>query len=755
LSLQIDDAVLKEILGSLYQPRSSYDFSIFPIDILGQVYEHFLGKVIRLTAGHQAKVEEKPEVRKAGGVFYTPTYVVEYIVRNTVDKLLDGKTPKQASNLRILDPACGSGSFLLVAYQHLLDWHLAYYSAHDPDSWAKGKAPKIRQIIWNDNKALSKEPTVSVWRLTTDERKRILLNNIFGVDIDTQAVEVTKLSLLLKVLDGESHESITKQYELFHQRALPDLSSNIKCGNSLISSDFYQQPNLPHLSDEDEYRINAFDWRGKDGFSEIMSDGGFDAVIGNPPYLRIQGMQEYYGHQIPYLLAHYQSAVKRFDFYLVFTEKGFDLLKQGGRLGFICPHKFLNSDFGSGLRTFLAKHLAIESFISFGHNLVFEQASVYTGILVLWKGCDGKFQYHEIPDIPTAELPVKLNSLQSDDFSTFSLSDLGAAPWTLTSSAGKMVLSRIARPETLSQKASTLQTTFDQIMVGIQAGIDRVHLLSFVRRTPNETLILRSERSGGEVEIEEELVKPLLTGEDVKRYCKSKANHYCIYPYKLAENKTLILEETELKERFPNGYAYLKEYSKELTDVRIRQKTNPRYWYSCHRGRSMSLFEQVRIITPETSLGCNMTIDREGIYHNTQVYSLLPPSDSAENVYYWLGVLNSKIMWWFLSNTGCVLRGGYFRFKTKYLEPFPLKRIDFSIPKDKILHDQVVSMVDRMLELHKRLPLARTPQEKSALERQIVGTDTEIDRLVYELYGLSEEEIRIVEGSASTLSVNM
>ncbi|MEI9479397.1 MAG: TaqI-like C-terminal specificity domain-containing protein, partial [Deltaproteobacteria bacterium] len=438
-----------------------------------------------------------------------------------------------------------------------------------------------------------------------------------------------------------------------------------------------------------------------------------------------------------------------------FTEKGFDLLKQGGRLGFICPHKFLNSDFGSGLRTFLAKHLAIESFISFGHNLVFEQASVYTGILVLRKGCDGKFQYHEIPDIPTAELPVKLNSLQSDDFATFSLSDLGSAPWILTSSAGKTVLSRIARPETPAQEASTLRTTFDNIVVGIQSGIDRVHILRFVRSTPNGTLILKSERSGGEVEIEEELVKPLLTGEDVKRYCKSKATHYCIYPYKLSKSKTLILEETELKERFPNGYAYLKEYSKELTEIRKSQKTNPRYWYSCHRGRSMSLFEQVRIITPEISLGCNMTIDRDGLYHNTKVYSLLPPFDSAENVYYWLGVLNSKIMWWFLKNTGYVLRGGYFTFKTKYLEPFPLRRIDFSIPTDKILHDQVVSMVDRTLELHNRLSIARTPQEKSTLERQIVGTDAELDRVVYELYGLTDEEIRIVEGSASTLSVNV
>ncbi|MDQ6966415.1 MAG: N-6 DNA methylase, partial [Mariprofundaceae bacterium] len=264
-NLVIDDKTLKSILSSLYYPDSPYEFSVLPSDILGQVYEQFLGKVIRLTAGHRAVVEDKPEVKKAGGVYYTPTYIVDYIVRHTVGQLLEDtisqgvqrtrgmmsriKTPRQAAKLTICDPACGSGSFLLGAYQYLLDWHLKWYVDNEPEKWFKGRNPNIFQAGKGE------------WRLTTSERKRILLNNIYGVDIDAQAVEVTKLSLLLKVLENETEDTLGRQMAMFHERALPDLGHNIKCGNSLIGPDFYDQQEFSLMAEEDRYRINVFDWQ--------------------------------------------------------------------------------------------------------------------------------------------------------------------------------------------------------------------------------------------------------------------------------------------------------------------------------------------------------------------------------------------------------------------------------------------------------------------------------------------------------------
>ena len=294
-NLTLDDRVLTDILKNLYYPDSPYEFSVLPADILGQVYEQFLGKVIRLTPAHRAVVEDKPEVKKAGGVYYTPTYIVDYIVKQTVGKLVEGKKPGPrgaVSKLKIADPACGSGSFLLGAYQFLLDWHLEQYLADGPEQWARGRNPTLFQAGQDD------------WRLTTDERKRILLNNIYGVDIDPQAVEVTKLSLLLKVLEGENQQTLGRQLSFLQERVLPDLANNIKCGNSLIGPDFYDGQQLSMFDEDELYRINAFDWKAE--FAGIMADGGFDAVIGNPPYVRIQTTKP---QDVSFYNKHYQSAI--------------------------------------------------------------------------------------------------------------------------------------------------------------------------------------------------------------------------------------------------------------------------------------------------------------------------------------------------------------------------------------------------------------------------------------------------------------
>ena len=344
LSLSIDDKILKDIFKSLYYPESPYEFSVLPADILGQVYEQFLGKVIHLTPGHRAKVEEKPEVRKAGGVYYTPTYIVDYIVKNTVGKLLEGKTPKTAEKLRILDPACGSGSFLIGAYQYLLDWHRDIYIEDGAEKHAKGKNPKLYQRIRNE------------WRLTTAERKRILLNNIYGVDIDPQAVEVTKLSLLLKVLEGESDQTIKSSFKLFHERALPDLGNNIKCGNSLIGPDYYEGKQTSFLDTEEMQRVNAFDWEKE--FPEIFKAGGFDTVIGNPPY--IFG-RDWKALGIPdtikvYLGSTYISSPYQLDMFSIFMEKVSLLCKYDGYVGQIVPNVWLTNSFSSKTRSHILKN---------------------------------------------------------------------------------------------------------------------------------------------------------------------------------------------------------------------------------------------------------------------------------------------------------------------------------------------------------------------------------------------------------------
>jgi hypothetical protein len=326
-ALSIDDKALKDILKRLYYPDSPYEFSVLPADILGQVYEQFLGKVIRLTAGHRAVVEDKPEVKKAGGVYYTPTYIVDYIVKNTVGKLLENSTPKKAAALRVLDPACGSGSFLIGAYQCLLDWHRDWYVADGADK---------------HKKELYQGPG-GEWRLITAEKKRILLNNIHGVDIDSQAVETTKLSLLLKVLEGETQETINAQLSFVHERALPDLAANIKCGNSLIGPEFYEEQDRLFLDEEEAQRINVFGW--SQAFPSVVSSGGFHSVIGNPPYGGLLS-----GSEVGYAKKEYPSYVGVSDVYVAFMERGLRLLRSNGLLGFIVPSAWLGGPSYRGLR---------------------------------------------------------------------------------------------------------------------------------------------------------------------------------------------------------------------------------------------------------------------------------------------------------------------------------------------------------------------------------------------------------------------
>lgn len=720
--LTIDDKPLKEIIKNLYYPDSAYEFAVLPADILGQVYEQFLGKVIRLTAGHHAVVEDKPEVKKAGGVYYTPTYIVDYIIKNTVGKLLDGKTPRQVAKLRMLDPACGSGSFLIAAYQYLLDWHRDWY---------------LEDGVEKHIKVLYQGPG-GEWRLTTNERKRILLSNIHGVDIDPQAVEVTKLSLLLKVLEGESDDTISKQLKLFHERALPDLSNNIKCGNSLVGPDFHDSQQMTLLDDQELYRINAFDWNVE--FSNIMNSGGFNVVIGNPPYLRIQGLQEYYGDQIEYYIRSYSSATKRFDLYQLFIEKGFSLMSPGGQLGFICPHKFTHADMGSGLRQFLIDNTAISSIVSFGENLVFKDATIYTCILIITKVSKPEFSYAELNANSGIDASRALDRIDEQRPSSIRYLDLSSRPWVLASSSNMGLISK------LQKQTASLGETFESVFQGIVTGADKIYFLKRQGDMNKGLVEVFSERQNASISVESEILKPILKGEDVSRYREPHIQYFCIYPYRLVGGKTTILEEHEFSSTFPQAYSYLAQYRDELHALRIKFKTNPNYWYSCHRARSIAAFEADRLITPEISYGCNMTMATKGIYHNTTVYSLVPKTSCSEDIHYWLGLLNTKLTWWFLVNTGTVLRGGYYRFKTNYLKPLPVKTIDFSDATEKELHDKVVKHVMRMIELQARLTVTKTPESNTAINREVGITDRRINALVYDLYKLTEDERRLIEG---------
>ncbi len=699
LSLAIDDKTLKEIIRDLYYP-SPYVFKEIPTDILGQVYERFLGKVIRLTAGHQAKVEEKPEVRKAGGVYYTPTYIVDYIVKNTVGKLLEGKTPKEAARLKIVDPACGSGSFLLGAYQYLLDWHLKWYSEHDPAKLAKGKSQVIYQGEHGE------------WRLTTSEKKRILLDNIHGVDIDPQAVEVTKLSLSLKVLEGESKESIGAQLSLFQSRALPDLGKNIQCGNSLIGPDYYsdRQLSLGLEDDEERQRVNAFDW--KTAYPEVFRAGGFDAVIGNPPYVR----QESLSKQKDYFQKNYIAFTPTADLYVNFIEKGINLIKPSGLFGMIVSNKWLRAAYGEPLRKYLNNKVSLKSLIDLAGLPVFEDATVRTVILICSPSQQSNDYYQYLPP-PSME--VFKTILNGDDLQKITmkdsiklrLSDLKQESWAFISIESNILLNKLK-----SYSLPITQYINGRPYRGIITGLNEAFIIDqgthdkFVKSNPKYS----------------EIIKPLLTGRDVRRYAINYADKYIIWTY-----KGIPIEN------YPEIFSHLKQYQSQLQ----KRWDKGNHWWELRACDYYEKFSTSKIIYPDISTNCRFYLDNEGYFCTNTTY-FIPGNDL-----YLLGILNSKLGYYFFNTVCAGLEGGgttYLRFFGQYIENFPVHKLNESDPREKSIYEKLISLVKNILTLNRKSP--RTPQEQDVQKREIESIDAEIDRLVYELYGLTEEEIRIVEG---------
>ena len=396
--ISIDNKVIKSIISELYYPICPYEFSVLSVEILGSAYEQFLGKQISLSKSGRATIEEKPEVRKAGGVYYTPQYIVDYIVKNTIGKLVENKNPKEISKIKIADPACGSGSFLIGAYQYLLDWHKDFYTQNGKQS--KGN---------KDN------PLTPNGELTTVEKKRILLNNIYGVDLDSNAVEVTKLSLLLKCMEGETKETIEAQTKLFHDRILPTLDNNIKSGNSLIDLDYYDN----ELDFGEEKKVKPFSWQK--AFPEVFKNVGFDCVIGNPPYLKLTA-----NNSNPTILNYYKNKFVAYsggsskNLFQLFIEK---MIKLKPKIfSFIVPEALLTTSSNGKTREILLKNHSLSSIVTFDH-FVFQDATIGTTIFVAEKQTKEPTKIYKMNYKGEYEQTQKLNLIASEQPWETSLDD--------------------------------------------------------------------------------------------------------------------------------------------------------------------------------------------------------------------------------------------------------------------------------------------------------------------------------------------
>jgi hypothetical protein len=553
--------------------------------------------------------------------------------------------------------------------------------------------------------------TRSDWALSTTEKKRILINNIFGVDIDPQAVEVTKLSLLLKVLEGEKEENLDKQLKISDERALPSLHENIKCGNSLIGTDII----TPEMSMEEVKRINPFDWDR--AFPNVMKAGGFDAVIGNPPYVRQEGLYE----QKKIFETNYTVFQGTADLYAYFIERGISLLKPGGYFSYIVANKWMRANYGKLLRQYLKTKQIIE-ILDFGALLVFKNATIYPCILCVANlPPNNEIRVSMIQTLEFADLGQYVEN-NSYLVKTSMLDDNG---WSLSENHTQEIILKI------KQGSLSLENYVNgQIYRGILTGFNKAFTIDEGVR---HKLILEDPKSI-------ELIKPFLIGKDIKRY--QPANN---------DGKYIIFSRYGTKiNNYPAILNHLKQFKTELTPKpkdwigekwKGRKQGNYQWFEIQDKIDYFEKFDQPKILWPGISSEVTaFSFDQNGLYGNDNTHMIFV------NDLYLLGILNSKLTHLYLTNVCDIVQGGFYRLKISYIATIPIRTINFSDPADKARHDRMVDLVTKILDLNKKLQDAKIEHDKELLKRQIEATDAAIDVLVYELYGLTEEEIGIVEG---------
>ncbi|MDP4230118.1 MAG: N-6 DNA methylase [Bacteroidota bacterium] len=639
-----DDKVFAELCNDISHRNSKYLFSYIPIEILGSIYERFLGKVVTATA-KRADIEYKPEVRKAGGVYYTPKYIVDYIVSNTVGKLIEGKKPKEISSMRFADIACGSGSFLISVYDIILHSIEKYYNGN-PSEAIKAGCLEIDK---------------GVYALTLKQKQKILLDNIFGVDIDHQAVEVAQLSLFLKLLESES-DATAGQLSFEKTKILPDLSKNIQCGNSLVEYDIEQLfPLLP----EDFERIKPFDFNTS--FKQVMENDGFDAIVGNPPY---GGLLD--ENTKSYIKRRYKSYQYKYDTYLYFIDRAIQLTKKGGYISYITPELWLTLSNSDNIRRIVLENCAFDDLTIWGEN-VFAQAIVNTVTFVLKKS--------ETNNTLMVKFPNEGGRTTRMDLDKIKRSEKRAIDYRISENV-EAILDKFVPLKRLEQYGDTIQgiTPYDKY------------------RGQSESII-KSRAYHSKTQVDDSYGK-WLAGGDIMRYIITWSGEWLSYGNWLAAPR------------------------------------DPKFF----DGERL-LFREI----PGQGKRIQASFAVEKFYHGHSITPFLL-KDRSVNPLFLLGIVNSRLLSWYgsykLSNFG---KNIFPKLNPEDIKALPIPNFDATRSSDKLRHDELVSLVEQMLSSKQYLAATNRDAERDQIERKCEYLDSQIDKLVYALYGLTAEEIRIVE----------
>lgn len=697
-------SVFWTIIKKLYFPESPYSFSVFASDILGNIYEIFLSEKLVIDGVKLTLVGKPENVDK--DIVTTPLFVIGDILRQTILPACSGKTAEQILALSFGDISCGSGTFLLETFQMVSDILIDYYLRYDP-------AKLIRTSI-------------NTYKLPFEIKKRLLVQCIFGVDKDYNAVEAAQFGLLLKLLEDESLTSVDNEKPI-----LPSLEKNIQWGNSLIATG-----DTAGLSEATSIQINPFDFGGQK----------FDVIVGNPPYMKSEDMKNITRYELPIYKEKFVSAYKQFDKYFLFVERAVGLLKEGGYLGYILPSKFTKVGAGMKLRHFLSSNGYVERIVSFGANQIFDSKTTYTCLLILRKTKLDKCGYLEVKDLSA----WKVRKIDEDGYDEIPMGNLEDNAWILVPAELKSAYDRI---NTQSITLEKLVGDDDYISNGIQTSANDIYVL---QPSKKDAKYYYFQKDGVGWKIEKELTRPYFQtssgADNLYTYRMFKPNSIVIYPYRKVKNRIEFVGILELKKKYPSLSKYLHHYKDVLADPKRDIKPEPETkdeWYRYGRHQALEKCDvPEKIIVGVLSQGNKYAIDK----YRTLISSggtagycmiVLPP-DSPYSIYYLQAVLNSKYAEWYSALIGEVFRGGYIARGTKVLKRLPVRKIDFTKKQERVLHNRIVELQKALIKIQGHIDRAgRNLRTRKLAERSFAREIKKMDTLLFKLYNLGDDDTKV------------
>jgi type I restriction-modification system DNA methylase subunit len=716
--LKIENKIFDELLNLLYYP-SPYRFDVIPTRLLSDIYEIFLARKLIIVDGI---VEEslKLEYIKSNGAVSTPQYLVQDLLKRTiVARELISKGIEKIFETTVLDFACGSGIFLIETFDYLEEQLIECYKKNPNQKFSKFFFEKDEEIT-----------------LTLEGKRHILSNSIFGIDIDPEAVEVAKMSLSLKVIDSFEFFENYQELGMFGQQILNSVGDNIKCGNTLVSSDILDKYPKIMENEQELIQTNPFDWKSKEGFSKIFQKtGGFDFIVGNPPYVEVKHYSEAYPFMHQYIKNFYRTASNgKVDLSVAFIERAVSLLNNKGKLGIIVQKRVFKTDYGKKIRAYISSKKLLSQIIDFKSNNLFRGRITYISSMILSNQPSDEVVFKKIEDSDTVALLLKKLppfELDNSQFSTIPSILLSETPWNFEDS------------ELLNIKAKLLKKfqifgAFAKVRVGIQVLWDKAYHIE-IKKINDDGTLLGDSKLEKNITLEVDACRPLMVNKKFYSFCEDKSNTYVIFPYKIEKSKNIpILFETFI-EKYPLASAYLLRH-KELiqNEVKINKKFGEEGWHLYTRENNHQRVEP-KILLPMTALDTFSSVTQNPLNYcdNANMFFIDILDKKERNLYALAGVINSTLFSVLARSIAMEQQNGYFKFNKQFIEPIPF-------PNDNFENNQmIVSTISELSQKIKQMQNSYkngTPRQKNIFKNQLNILWKTLDDNVFLLYELDEDE---------------